>query len=425
MLETAIILLGILAVSLIAQERIKVPLPITTITLVVGLSLFGIHPIDINDHSFDEILMMLLPLLILADVVHLKPNLVKKHWKSIFFTAGIAVTLSVIAGVLLRQYILPEYQIAIPLMIMLMTVVIATDPVTTGAIFSNYDLPEDLKFLAESESLFNDATAVIIFSLALFSFQNPDVSGLMLVETGIEKIALAVGIGLLVGFLSIIVLELVTEVMAEAAFIILASMLSFFLAEHFHAAGILAIVITGLAITTSIALKLKSSEITDETKIKHVPYKLLAKLKNLSITVENKKGIMDNIGFLALFANTLLFVSMASLINFELLIHYWKEILSVFIATAIIRGVVMGVFMKASNSTIHLRDISGDWWAILSAAGVKGGLSILLLHLIPDFNNKELFEAIIIGVILLSTFVYSITLTLIIKYRKEQINAVV
>lgn len=428
MIETAIVLLSILVVSLIIQERIKIPMPITTITIVAGMAINGYHPIDINDHSFDDILTMILPLLILADVVHLKPKLVRKHWKSIFATAGVAVVLSIIAGVLLREYILPEYHIAIPVMIMLMTTVIATDPVTTGAIFGNYDLPEDLKFLVESESLFNDATSVIAFTLALWAYQHPDVTSMALVQMGADKVIFSVVVGMVIGLLCVVALELVVETMAEAAILILSAMLSFFVAEHvFHASGIFAVVVGALTVTSAIYLKCKHSEEAlhnfENDEMGHkLTRSLLSKLENLAITANNKESIFGYISFLALFANTVLFVSMASLINFELIFFYWKEVLSVFIASFMIRGGVMWAFMKFSNIIPNMRSISFDWWLVMTGAGIKGGISILLLHLMGDVPNKELFEAIVVGNIILSTFVFSVVLTLIIKFRGKQIN---
>ncbi len=67
---------------------------------------------------------------------------------------------------------------------------------------------------------------------------------------------------------------------------------------------------------------------------------------------------------------------------------------------------------------MHLRRMK------MSAAGVKGGISILMLHMLPrGFEHRELFEAVIIGQILLSTFIYPIILMGVIKLFSQKVEA--
>lgn len=68
--------------------------------------------------------------------------------------------------------------------------------------------------------------------------------------------------------------------------------------------------------------------------------------------------------------------------------------------------------------------VSFHWWMVLSAAGVKGGISILMLHMLPrGFEHRELFEAVIINQILLSTFIYPIILMGVIKLFSQKFGA--
>jgi CPA1 family monovalent cation:H+ antiporter len=64
------------------------------------------------------------------------------------------------------------------------------------------------------------------------------------------------------------------------------------------------------------------------------------------------------------------------------------------------------------------------WWKVLAAAGVKGAFSILMLHMIPsDFRYIELFEAVVVGNILLSTFLYPLALVAIIRVHRARFDA--
>ena len=119
-------------------------------------------------------------------------------------------------------------------------------------------------------------------------------------------------------------------------------------------------------------------------------------------------------------ANTILFVAMAEMINVNLLWKYRVEILVMFAATTLIRGVMMALFAWISNQTGKMTDISFRWWGVLTFAGIKGGLSIVMLTMIPaSFQYLEMFKAVVIGVIMLSTFIYSGVLLAIIGSNKE------
>jgi CPA1 family monovalent cation:H+ antiporter len=142
--------------------------------------------------------------------------------------------------------------------------------------------------------------------------------------------------------------------------------------------------------------------------------------------IERHKQNLNYISVLALIANTFLFVSMASIVNIELLQHYYKEIVLMFIVTTVIRAFVIGSFAMVSNFTQKMTDIGVRWWSVLLFAGIKGGLSIVMLQMLPEgFEYKEMFDAIVIGVILLSTFSYALILVgIIVTNRKRFIDEV-
>ena len=111
---------------------------------------------------------------------------------------------------------------------------------------------------------------------------------------------------------------------------------------------------------------------------------------------------------------------MASIVDIHLLLEYKKEILLMFLITTIIRAIIMAKFAFISNSFKTMTDINLRWWTVLLFSGIKGGLSIVMLTLLPDsFEYKEMFEAIVVGVILLSTFVYATALVIIITRHKN------
>jgi CPA1 family monovalent cation:H+ antiporter len=94
-----------------------------------------------------------------------------------------------------------------------------------------------------------------------------------------------------------------------------------------------------------------------------------------------------------------------------------------FLITTLIRAFMMGTFGIISNMTKIMTDISFRWWSVLLFAGIKGGLSIVMLQMLPEgFEHKEMFDAIVIGVILLSTIIYAFILVGIILLNKSSFD---
>jgi CPA1 family monovalent cation:H+ antiporter len=116
----------------------------------------------------------------------------------------------------------------------------------------------------------------------------------------------------------------------------------------------------------------------------------------------------------------MLFVAMAEIINLDLLLLYKKEILVMFLATTVIRALMMAKFALITNQTDKMTNVNFRWWGVLTFAGIKGGLSVVMLMMIPaDYAHLDMFKAVVIGVILLSTFIYSLILLLIIGRNIE------
>jgi CPA1 family monovalent cation:H+ antiporter len=128
----------------------------------------------------------------------------------------------------------------------------------------------------------------------------------------------------------------------------------------------------------------------------------------------------QSIAFFALFANALLFVTLAELIQIDKLLVYAKEIILLFLVTTLIRALMMLKFSFISRASERITNVNYRWWAVLTLSGIKGGLSIIMVHQLPDtFVYKEMFTQVVMGVILLSIFVYAAGLIAVIGYYKD------
>lgn len=422
MLNTLVQLMGLVIFASILQRNYKIPSPITLMTSVLGLKLFGISIFNLNAQQFDTLVLITLPLLIATDALKMKWEDLKTHGFSLFWVAVISVVATVLAGALIKDYMLVEYAIPVAGIVMLFCMVAATDPITVAAIFANFKVPHKLKVLTEGESLFNDATALIVFSIAIVSLQNPEqVTVAFIAQKSFMVIFGAIGVGVALGYITTVILKLSEDAFVEAAILLLAAYSSYIIAEHFHCSGILAVIFTMIIANRVIQKMIK----VDDQNIEHADKsKNIGLLQYAVTTKDNHETVVKSLDFVSMFASAILFISIAAVANFDKLLEHSNEILVVFVASTVIRGLMMLKFALVSNNTKHMLSIQKHWWAVLTFAGSKGAISILMVHLIPaSFTHKELFEHIIVGNILLSTFVYALILAVLFMKNRIKFEA--
>lgn len=411
--------------SSVVQRNMGIPLPITLLTSVIvgnalGLPLFNFHLADTN---FDLLVMLTLPLLIAADSLKMRWEDVKRHGWSLFLTAGVNVFLAVGAGMLLNQFVLGQYQLPMAAVVVLFAMLVATDPITVSSIFSNVKLPHQLKVLTEGESLFNDAAALIVFSLGVMALLDPSKVSVFYIA---QKIGLVVGgallIGLAVGALAALALRLSDDPFVEATILMMGAYAAYSSAEYLHFSGILATIVSMLLVGTVIARFLDREEQEHEADWKFVPTVMKNMVRTYELTsVANMHTVQNAVQFVALLASVAVFISIGVMTDLAVLWQFRVEIVSVFIATTLIRGGLMLKFVTVSRWTNKMHTVPLHWGAVLTLAGSKGALSILMVHLLPSsFQFKELFEHIVIGNILLSILVYAPVLLMTLRVFKTR-----
>nr|WP_280138322.1 cation:proton antiporter [Rhizobium sp. Root1220] len=125
----------------------------------------------------------------------------------------------------------------------------ATDPIAVVAMFKDTGIKGRLRLLVESESLFNDGVAAVLFSLALTWAQATGSSRLGMVTVASTLAVMTAGgilVGVIWGAAAVMLAGRTSDHLVQAAVTAVAAYGAFLLAENFYFSGVLATVSTGL-----------------------------------------------------------------------------------------------------------------------------------------------------------------------------------
>ena len=413
-------LLLIILLSRITEEITKIPSTLSVIVYSFALSLFFPQLFSVSSQEFDEILYLMLPMILLPDILNISIKELKAHAKEIFYLAVISVVGSIAIATFITPYLLPQYSLTIGMLVALFSMLMATDAITVSAIMSKFKLPERLKIYAESESLFNDVTALIIFYfIALPLISGGEVTILSINYILLKVLVLSTIIGVIVAYLGFLSIKILKNPLDQFIIIYLVVIVSFLIAEHFHIAGILSIVASTLTFKYFIQRETRGESKRhykdDNTQKMKDRYSILELIKSVpAVTKREFREYKKEAMFIGIFANAIVFIIIANIIDLSLLLVYSYEILVVFGITTVIR------FISVS-SLIAGMHLPFRWAKTLTLSGTKGALAIIMVHSIPEnFVYKDMFEALVIGNVLISTFIYTFFLMYHIKSNQSE-----
>lgn len=254
-------LLAVAMVVAIIARRLK--LPYTVGLVLVGLAI-ALARVDTGaELTHDFIYYVILPPLLFEAALALQ-------WRELRADAGVLLTLATL-GTLIAAIVVAFGAAAImhwplPVAFVFGALIAATDPVAVIAMFKDNGVTGRLRTLLEAESLFNDAAAAVLFSVAVGFAMQPTTLDPAAIGTGLAwTIAGGAVIGALIGGAALILASRSSEHLVEVALTVLAAYGAFLVAEEVHASGILATVIAGLVVGNFGVLS-KRTEISEKAK---------------------------------------------------------------------------------------------------------------------------------------------------------------
>ena len=152
-------------------------------------------------------------------------------------TVGVLITAGLIA--VIGHLVLG---LALPVAFLLGSILAATDPVAVIAMFRRLGVPDRLATIVESESLVNDGTGVVLFTIALGILLSGRFQPLGAVALFLQLSVGGVAVGLAVGFALSRLTMRVDDPQVEITFTAIAAYGSYLLGEAIHVSGLLAVV---------------------------------------------------------------------------------------------------------------------------------------------------------------------------------------
>ncbi len=268
----------------------------------------------------------------------------------------------------------------------------ATDPVSVIATLREARVHGRLRLLIESESLFNDATAAVAFSVAVAIATGHSMSS---VDVGLALLTTTVGavlVGAVVGALALFLVGRTEDHLVELTFTMVAAYGSFLLAEAFHFSGVFATIAAGLVMGNWTPLG--------------------------SISNRGREVVQDFWEFAAFVANSLVFllIGMREITQDfgAVWVAAWVAIFFVVLGRAAVVYPLCLAFFR-SGLRVSMAHQNALFWG-----GLRGALALALALGLPhEMPDRTEIIAVSFGVVAFSVFVQGLTMTPLLRWIGE------
>jgi CPA1 family monovalent cation:H+ antiporter len=260
----------------------------------------------------------------------------------------------------------------------------ATDPIAVVAIFKKLGAPKRLSLIMEGESLINDGTGIVFFTLSLALLAGNKVS---IIDLGVDFISI-VGVGIViggaVGFTASQIIKRVDDAMIQITLTTLAAYGAFMAAEQFHYSGVIATVTAGLLCGNY------GSQV--------------------GVNPSSRIAIESFWEYIAFALNSIVFLLIGFEVQIGALLAIWKIILLAYLAVGLGRTVVVtGV---SALLRLTRERMPWSWTAVLWWGGLRGALPMVLVLSLPySFPHRQLLVTVTFGVVLLSLLIQGLTMS--------------
>ncbi len=383
-------LLLVAAGILAATKRIRVPFTVVLVLVGILLSLLADrYPQEFGTFkgltvSSDLVLYVFLPTLIFESAFNLDARGLRHNLGAVLLLAAPGLLLSTLIIGLIMAAATP---IPLAAALLLGAILSATDPVAVVALFKQIGAPQRLAVLVEGESLFNDATSIVVARILVGVVAAGTLSGGAVVHGLVDFVALFVG-GLLVGWLLGLgtgyLLGLVENDPAiEITLTTVVAYLAFLLAEElFHVSGVMAVVAAGIT---------------------------LGSWGRMRVSPAVRTYLESFWEYMSFVANALIFLMVGLTVH---LAEVWANLdllLWVIVAMLVSRGVMIYGLSPLVGRMRKGEPISLAYQTVMFWGGLRGAIALAIVLSLPAFDYAHTFVALVMGAVLFTLLVQGLS----------------
>ena len=254
------LLIGALLKALMKNSK----LPYTVVLLLIGLAVGGINQLglfgagtvmngmltEVGGIDPHLILYLFLPTLIFESAYSMEPHLFFRIAPQITLLAIVGLIISMVLSALAVSWLL-SWGIGVALLFG--ALISATDPVAVVALLKEKSSRKRLETLIEGESLLNDGTAIVFFSL-FYGFAlgtTAEIQPLSVIGNFIWVVSAGLIIGVAMGWSVLwIIGKLINQPLIEITLSVAAAYLTYVIAEFLHVSGVVSLVSLALMFST-------------------------------------------------------------------------------------------------------------------------------------------------------------------------------
>lgn len=385
---TILMFFGLGLGAMLLAKWIKLPLSLWMVILGFLFSL--ILPLinwdtGVRASNFQDLMLfVLLPVLIFEAAFNLKLKLIEKFLPSIttLATIGLLISTTISAGILFFGI---GSAGGFPIIAALLTgaVISATDPVAVVSQLKQLKAPEELNTLIEGESLFNDATAIVLFTILMgiaLGTTEPDVLNGFI--TFLKVFFGGILVGSILGFGFVFLQKVLAhDAISHALFTIILAYGSFYIAEHtFHFSGVMAALMAALV------------------------YRNNAQLNS----VNTFHGLHSVWELIAAIANLFVFILLGLVISVDMFQDRWFAMLIGIAAATIAR--LLAIYISVGITGLFGNKINRKYPPLMWWGGLRGAVTVALVLSLPvELPYWYTIQSIGFGVVLFTLVVQANT----------------
>lgn len=400
--ELVIALLLTIIVLHYAGQKLRLPPSASLIIGGAAIAFLPSLPVENLDLNPELVLAIVLPPLLMDSAWGISFNHLRRHVIGIGALAIGAVIFTTVIVALVTHWLMPSLPWAA--CAALGALVAPPDAVSARAVLQRVQLPRRLLILLEGESLFNDATSLVLFRFAVAA----GVTGLFSPANAVGIFALLAVGGALVGIIVGAAWVLLARRLGEESLIIASGLLcgwiSYLLAERFHVSGVIATVTTGL-----VCARYQHHVLTATVRMYGTGFWMVM------------------IFFLEAFVFLIIGSSLRSVIErgggIDAVISQMSgPVLAIILAVTVARfvwvyvsdglRVLLGAFGVKHFPRLGLADST-----VLGWAGMRGVITLALAASLPEnFPGRDFILVAAFGVILATVFIQGLTMGAVIRW---------